>query len=82
MLKIFQHVVISEGDIDSWVPVSGQTGNVSAVDLLLNPKQIKLVKSYLQCNSIEYTTTILDLQRNIGKDKDDGDERTMVTFRR
>ena len=45
--------------------MSGQTGNVTAVDLLLNPRQIKLVKSYLQCNSIQYTTTILDLQRNI-----------------
>ena len=56
----------SDESVESWTPVSGLTGNVTSVDLLLSPKQIKLVKSFLNCNNIQYSTTILNLQRAIG----------------
>ena len=59
-------IVCSDESVESWTPVSGLTGNVTSVDLLLSPKQIKLVKSFLNCNNIQYSTTILNLQRAIG----------------
>jgi len=54
-----------EDSVEGWTPISGSTHNVTSVDVLVSPKQIKLVKSFLNCNSIRYTTTILDLQRAI-----------------
>ena len=60
------YVFISEDSVEGWTPISGSTHNVTSVDVLVSPKQIKLVKSFLNCNSIRYTTTILDLQRAIG----------------
>ena len=62
-------IVCSDESVESWTPVSGLTGNVTSVDLLLSPKQIKLVKSFLNCNNIQYSTTILNLQRAIGNKK-------------
>ena len=59
--------MFSEDSVEGWTPISGSTGtNVTSVDILVSPKQIKLVKAFLKCNSITYTTTILDLQRAIG----------------
>ena len=46
--------------------MSGMTGNVTTVDLLLSPKQIKLVKSFLNCKNIQYSIVLHDLQRAIG----------------
>ena len=46
--------------------MSGGGGNVSSVDLLLAPRMIKLVKAFLSCQDIPYTTVILNLQRAIG----------------
>ena len=66
---LIMRMFILDDSVESWTPVSGSTGNVTTVDLLLSPKQIKLVKSFLNCNSIKYTTTILNLQRAIGKDE-------------
>lgn len=56
----------SEDDVEGWTPVSGMAGNVTTVDLLLSPKQIQLVKSFLNCNSIQYSIVLHDLQRAIG----------------
>ena len=52
--------------MEGWTPVSGMAGNVTTVDLLLSPKQIKLVKSFLKCNNIKFSIVLHDLQRAIG----------------
>ena len=56
----------SEDSVEGWTPVSGMAGNVTTVDLLLSPKQIRLVKSFLNCNNIQYSIVLHDLQRAIG----------------
>ena len=46
--------------------MSGLNGNVTTVDLLLSPEQIKLIKSFLTSNNIQYRIVLHDLQRVIG----------------
>ena len=60
------HNLVAEEACEGWTPVSGGGGNVSSVDLLLAPRMIKLVKAFLSCQDIPYTTVILNLQRAIG----------------
>jgi len=62
-----------EDDVEGWTPVSGMTGNVTTVDLLLSPKQIKLVKSFLNCKNIQYSIVLHDLQRAI--DSENAEDR-------
>ena len=53
----------SEDNVAGWTPVSG---NVTIVDLLLSPEQIKLIMSFLTSNNIQYRIVLHDLQRAIG----------------
>ena len=62
----YLHNLVAEEACEGWTPVSGGGGNVSSVDLLLAPRMIKLVKAFLSCQDIPYTTVILNLQRAIG----------------
>ena len=56
----------SEDSVAGWTPVSGRTGNVTTVDLLLSPEQINLIESFLTSNNIKYRIVLHDLQRVIG----------------
>ena len=56
--------------MDGWTAVSGGSQrssnlSVSAVDLLVSPQQQPLLRAFLSCSGLEFTTTILDLQRAI-----------------
>ena len=66
-LQYHLHNLVAEEACEGWTPVSGGGGNVTSVDLLLAPRMIKLVKAFLSCQDIAYTTVILDLQRAIRK---------------
>ena len=66
--------------MEGWTPVSGMAGNVTTVDLLLSPKQIKLVKSFLKCNNIKFSIVLHDLQRAIGDYYDPGAAQSFIVL--
>ena len=66
--------------MDGWTAVSGGSQrssnlSVSAVDLLVSPQQQPLLRAFLSCSGLEFTTTILDLQRAIEVENVEGSRR-------
>ena len=73
------NISVLEESVTGWTPISGnkRTTNlsVSAVDLLVSPQQQPLMRAFLSCSDLEYTTTILDLQRAIDVENVEGIRR-------
>ena len=65
--------------MSGWTAVSGTRTSsslpVSAVDLLVSPQQQPLLRAFLSCSGLEFTTTILDLQRAIEVENVEGTRR-------
>jgi len=66
-----------DGSVEAWTPVAGH-GNTT-IDLTIDPKYLGMVKSLLQCRGIQYSTTILDMQRAM--DEENIESPSVPSFR-